>query len=368
MLLPLAIADLSQSARAVDQQQVALAEWVNAELPRGALVGVNDTGAIAYLGERRTFDVVGLTTDSEGPAWLAGAGSRFERYERLPRASLPTHFLVYPEWFGCDAVLGAELAQRTVVEHAILGGDTMVAYVADYGLLGSGAEPEGKIAVDEAIIDEVDVADLESEAAHGFELGDAWEPENVAQMKETRSVARWSTAPRIARARDVFRVSRVAHAGRLQHRRPGGSRRAPRRPRAARDAPRRGRARDRARARRRRGGRLPHGARIALDRSRIGAPARRLAERARRGDRDRRARRARAPALASRPALRFLSTTGSSPARRARRRRARFRRIPEPARSALVALAVTPRPCRRAVRRERAFSKPLIFKRLLDRP
>lgn len=212
-LLPPAIADLSQSARAVDQQQVALGEWVKAELPGGALVGVNDTGAIAYLGERRTFDVVGLTTDSEGPAWLAGAGSRFERYERLPRASLPTHFLVYPEWFGCDALLGAELARRTVVEHAILGGDTMVAYVADHGLLGSGAEPEGKIAVDEAIADEVDVADLESEAAHGFELGDAWEPENVAQMKENALGREVVDGGRRARARDVFHVSRVAPAG-----------------------------------------------------------------------------------------------------------------------------------------------------------
>ena len=204
-LLPLAVADLSQSARAVDQQQVALGEWAAAELPASALVGVNDTGAIAYFGDRRTFDIVGLTTDSEGPAWLAGAGSRFERYERLPRAELPTHFLVYPEWFGCDVLLGEELARRTVLDHAILGGDTMVAYAADHRLLGSGAEPAVLLA-GERIVDEVDVADLESEAAHAFELAGAWDAENVVVVRDVAAGPEMVDGARVARARDTFHI------------------------------------------------------------------------------------------------------------------------------------------------------------------
>ncbi len=179
-LLPDTFEDLSTSARAVDQQQVKLGEWVNEALPRSAIVGVNDTGAIAYLGERRTFDIVGLTTAGAGPAWVAGVGSRYERFERMDRAELPTHFLVYPEWFGCDALLGDELTRATVLDHAILGGDTMVAYEADFSLLGVGATPVTPS--DGAdLVDEVDVADLASEAAHGFALGDAWDTDDVAR-------------------------------------------------------------------------------------------------------------------------------------------------------------------------------------------
>jgi hypothetical protein len=198
--LPSSLGDLSQSAAAVDQQQVKLAEWVRVSLPADAIVGVNDTGAIAYIGEHRTFDIVGLTTPGEGPAWVAGPGSRYERYERLPRAELPSVFLVYPEWFGCDALLGQELASATVYDHAILGGDTMSAHAASFSLLGAGALPEapppGELA------DEIDVADLESEAAHGFELGDAWDTDNIA-----RAFGQRIDGGRAARARDSFRAS-----------------------------------------------------------------------------------------------------------------------------------------------------------------
>lgn len=206
--LPTAIADLAQSARAVDQQQVKLAEWASASLPRDALIGVNDTGALAYFGERRTFDVVGLTTEGEARAWVAGAGSRFEHYERMPRAALPTHFVVYPEWFGCDALLGAELAHATVHDQAILGGDTMTAYTADFSLLGSGARPASLGG--EALVDEVDVADLESEAAHGFVLGDAWDSDDVVGTSDVTEEREMVDGGRLARALDSFEVSAPA--------------------------------------------------------------------------------------------------------------------------------------------------------------
>ena len=67
---------------------------------------MNDTGAIAYLSNRRTFDVCGLTTAGEARYWVAGAGSRFEHYERLGARRLPTHFIVYPNWFAIPALLG----------------------------------------------------------------------------------------------------------------------------------------------------------------------------------------------------------------------------------------------------------------------
>ncbi|MGK3996941.1 hypothetical protein [Sorangium sp. So ce1024] len=167
--LPWAIDDLANSARAIDRQQVRLGRWAAQHLPEDARIGVNDTGALAYVSGRRTFDVVGLTTEGEARYWVAGAGSRFEHYEKLPPARRPTHFIVYPHWMACPPVLGRELTAATVEDQSILGGTTMVAYEARWDLLGSGALPMRTVP-GERILDELDVSDLESEAAHAYAL------------------------------------------------------------------------------------------------------------------------------------------------------------------------------------------------------
>jgi hypothetical protein len=164
--------DLWGSASAIDRQQVALGRWAQGALGPESLIGVNDTGAIGYLSGRRTFDVVGLTTPGEARYWVAGAGSRFEHYEKLFRSSptnLPTHFIVYPHWMACDPVLGEELHDETVTDQTILGGTTMTAYRARYDRLGSGDHPG--FDVHAPLLDELDVADLESEAGHDYALG-----------------------------------------------------------------------------------------------------------------------------------------------------------------------------------------------------
>ncbi|WP_437939018.1 hypothetical protein [Sorangium sp. So ce341] len=177
--LPWAIHDLANSARAIDRQQVWLGRWAAQHLPEDARIGVNDTGALAYFSGRRTFDVVGLTTEGEARYWVAGAGSRFEHYEKLPPERRPTHFIVYPHWMACAPVLGRELVDATVEDQAILGGTTMIAYEARWDLLGSGARPV-RSAAGERILDEVDVSDLESEAAHGYALEPLADQRNVA--------------------------------------------------------------------------------------------------------------------------------------------------------------------------------------------
>ncbi len=173
--------DAAQSASGIDRQQVALGRWAKTALPPDARIGVNDTGAIAYFGERHTFDVVGLTTRDEARYWVAGVGSRLEHYERLARATpaaLPTHFIVYPEWMAMDMVLGKPLYERTVTDATILGGRTMRAYVADWSKLGSGELPWSPGV--EGVVDALDVADLESEGEHAYELLGARDGEEVA--------------------------------------------------------------------------------------------------------------------------------------------------------------------------------------------
>jgi len=170
--------DLATSSEAVWLQQVSLAKWAGTALPADARIGVNDTGAIAYFSSRTTFDIVGLTSAGEAKYWAAGAGSRFEHYEALPKDRRPTHFIVYPEWMAVNPVLGEALTWRAV-RHTILGGTMMVAYRARYDLLGSGELPQNPIFRAKQPVDVLDVADLESESAHDFRLFDATKANDV---------------------------------------------------------------------------------------------------------------------------------------------------------------------------------------------
>jgi hypothetical protein len=168
-LAPYSVNDLAGSAAAITAQQVALGRWAAANLPKTARIGLNDAGAITFFSGLKTHDLVGLTTRDEAKHWLAGVGSRFEHYERLRPEQRPTHFIVYPGWFGLNELLGTWLTERRVDGATILGGPVMVAHEASYALLGSGERPSTPVRG--SLIDELDVADLVSEAQHHYELG-----------------------------------------------------------------------------------------------------------------------------------------------------------------------------------------------------
>ena len=204
MRLPGTVKDLAQSARAIEKQQVTLGKWARDTLPADARIGVNDTGAIAYFGGRRTFDVVGLTTEGEARYWVAGAGSRFEHYEKLPRERLPTHFIVYPGWMACAPVLGKKLHEATVKDQSILGGVTMVAHEARWDVLGSGASPAAPPR-GLTLIDELDVADLESEAAHRYDRTYTWDADSQVKQHLV-GAARVTDGGRMNRVRDRFLI------------------------------------------------------------------------------------------------------------------------------------------------------------------
>jgi hypothetical protein len=180
MRLDWVIDDAANSASGIDRQHGKIAAFAARTLPENARIGLNDTGAIAYFSGKKTFDIVGLTTPTEARYWLGGPASRFEHYERVFRESperLPTHFAVYPEWMGTEVVLGRSLFEATVKDATILGGQTMKLMTADYTRLGSGEAARTKLAF---IVDALDVADLESEALHEYELLGAKEGQQSA--------------------------------------------------------------------------------------------------------------------------------------------------------------------------------------------
>jgi hypothetical protein len=100
---------------------------------------------------------------------------------------LPTHFIVYPEWMALDAVLGEPLHEASVTDsgRSILGGETMRAYIADWSKLRTGEQPWTAFG---KVVDAIDVADLESESDHSYELLGARDREEV--VREGLSPAR----------------------------------------------------------------------------------------------------------------------------------------------------------------------------------
>lgn len=155
-------------------QQVATGRWIDANLPKDAIVGLNDAGAIAYYGRRTTCDLIGLTTAGFAPVYRAGLGCLFEYLRRLPPERLPTYFAIYPEWFPYwreSGILGPEAFHATLALNTICGAPTKVVYPAswidvrptDRPALTHAPELQGK-----RVVDQLDHAWLEGEKRHAW--------------------------------------------------------------------------------------------------------------------------------------------------------------------------------------------------------
>jgi hypothetical protein len=112
---------------------------------------------------------------------------------------------VYPEWMGCEPLLGKTLHEAVVTDASILGGQVMRASVARWELLGTGEQPWTALA---SIADTLDIADLESETAHGYDLHGAREGEQTTHEGNAPSTgAVILDGGRTNRVRDRFRVT-----------------------------------------------------------------------------------------------------------------------------------------------------------------
>ena len=59
----------AQACKNIEQMQVALGHWVREHTAPDAVIATHDAGAIRYLGQRETIDVVGLNTTTPGLAY-----------------------------------------------------------------------------------------------------------------------------------------------------------------------------------------------------------------------------------------------------------------------------------------------------------
>jgi hypothetical protein len=169
-----ALSAFRQTLRTTARQQLALADWVREHIPVDARVGVTDIGVLRYVGQRATYDLVGLTTAEATEAWRHGAGSIFEQMEDSPLR--PDYFATYADvmaapYLAATDLFAQELFTVRVDDYAITSaGPVQKAWLADWRLAGSGnriaqadvlARTEGLV-----LVDALDMADLEDEDQH----------------------------------------------------------------------------------------------------------------------------------------------------------------------------------------------------------
>jgi hypothetical protein len=137
--------------------------------PKRVLVG--DAGALMYASDRPGLDLIGLGGYHDLPfarAGVHGLGASLELIERLPRDERPDVMAIYPSWWGdLPGIFGRRLTGVVVTGNVICGGQEKVLYRADWSALDGSGRPASLVR-GERIVDELDVADLVNERAHGY--------------------------------------------------------------------------------------------------------------------------------------------------------------------------------------------------------
>ncbi|MBL0213842.1 MAG: hypothetical protein IPQ07_08160 [Myxococcales bacterium] len=160
----------AQGAMDSNTQVVAIGEYLHRKLP-DASVMFHDAGAIAYFGDGRVYDMLGLVTNYQAGIANNGPGARFEFLESLPAEQRPTHFAYYPSWLGTNEFYGEVLFNTPLrpgfEPRRVVGDGNMQVIVADFDHVGTGERPIGAHP-GWAVVDRLDIADLASERAHGW--------------------------------------------------------------------------------------------------------------------------------------------------------------------------------------------------------
>ncbi|MBN1875375.1 MAG: hypothetical protein JXA33_14190 [Anaerolineae bacterium] len=156
------------------RQQLVLADWMRENLPMDAIVGIHDAGSLRYVGERTTYDLIGLTTPDAAIPWRHGAGSV---YELMEHSSLrPDYFAIYPDAFSIPYLVATdlfaeELFRVNVPDYAVASaGPVQGVWRADWKLADSAVDLYQPDVLARAagltLMDTLDVADLDDEVAH----------------------------------------------------------------------------------------------------------------------------------------------------------------------------------------------------------
>jgi hypothetical protein len=111
----------------INAMQVRLGHWVARETPPGALLAVNDVGALSYFGNRPIIDLVGLVTPDIVAARRAGDAGLLAYLAR----ACPDYLVIFPAWYpGLRARqdLFRPIERVRLAHNVVAGADEMVVY------------------------------------------------------------------------------------------------------------------------------------------------------------------------------------------------------------------------------------------------
>jgi hypothetical protein len=130
---------LGSNTREIIQIDVAIGEWVAANLPEDALIAVDDIGAIAFLGERALVDLNGLVSPEMWPAIEREAGMpRDQLTARILSHSRPDYIIAFPLWHWnivTNPDVSTPVQEFFTPSHTIIGEQTAIVYAADWPYL-----------------------------------------------------------------------------------------------------------------------------------------------------------------------------------------------------------------------------------------
>jgi hypothetical protein len=135
-------------------------------------------GLMGYFSGHRLYDVVGLTTPGPAESWRQGPGAIYEHMASSDYR--PDYFAIYPDVQGLSylrdaGVMGEVLAEFPVEfpKHNVASAaDYQAVYVADWSNTREQEQVAQTTTLDEVagmeLVDQIDVANLDSEAAHDY--------------------------------------------------------------------------------------------------------------------------------------------------------------------------------------------------------
>ena len=113
----------------IQELHVRTGRWIAENLPPGAVVAVNDVGAIAYFGRRRILDLEGLVSPEVLPY-----RNLPDRGQQVVRAMRPDYLVIFPGWYPdlSNDPAFQEIHRVSIADNIISAGDTLVVYRAPW--------------------------------------------------------------------------------------------------------------------------------------------------------------------------------------------------------------------------------------------
>ncbi|HVU02245.1 MAG TPA: hypothetical protein VHE30_10860 [Polyangiaceae bacterium] len=166
-----------RASRNILDQHVKVGRKLGGALPPVHRILVGDAGAIPYAADVPALDLVGLggyksLSFARASRW--GVGAAVELIERIPPEERPDVLAIYPGWWGDFPLwFGHPVTGVSVRGNVICGGLTKMIYAADFHALDFEQKALRALAAHELLVDQIDFADIVSEAEHRYRMDGA---------------------------------------------------------------------------------------------------------------------------------------------------------------------------------------------------